>query len=670
MSKYLHIDYEYRKVSEAKLDLVCCTTLIDGESKDWWLFKSPSTQFALKEYLEQHLAKILVSYSVEAEASSLLSMDTDPLKWKWIDLFLEWRMMTNHDHKLMYGKQLVDGKVKVLAFPGEKGKQNLAAACYKLLGEIIDTKEKEEVRDIIINGTDEDVENNRERIMRYCSSDVKYLPRMLEAIKKLYAQKIPRRDGYGWFEGDMLCLVKQEAHWRAETAVRTAMMVRHGYPINVEWAQNLTDNIPVIMRELQEDINSQFPDFKPFKWDKLQRKYTLDQIKVKKWIADNHRSDNWERTPTGDFSLKEEAWMQYYSYRHDFPRNNFGAQMVRYLKTSSSLKGFKEKGGSQKTTFWDHVGSDGMVRSYINPYGAQSSRYQPGSVGFLFLKSAWQRALCQAPEGYGIGAWDYASQEVLLAAILSGDKKLYAAYCSGDVYLAYGKEIGVIPPNGTKQTHSKERDDQKPLILGWQYWTTEYGLAKQLSQQKGKYVDPEEALPLLQKLDETYSAFVEQRYRYIDQYQAYGYLKLADGWYMWKDNQSFRSVANCHPQGMGGVIARKFIQLAQDKGLKVLFPLHDAGFIQYKIGEEHDMETLRECMYEAFIHYFTGWQREWAMKIRLDGKAWSRNYQDGEFVTKSNFVVKTSSHHIDDRAKSEYNTFSKFFLNKLGSELL
>ena len=90
----------------------------------------------------------------------------------------------------------------------------------------------------------------------------------------------------------------------------------------------------------------------------------------------------------------------------------------------------------------------------------------------------------------------------------------------------------------------------------------------------------------------------------------------------------------------------------------------------YRVGDEGQMEVLRECMYEAFIHYFSGWQREWAMKIRLEGKAWSNQYEDGEFVTKSNFVVKTSRMHIDNRAQTEYDAFSKFFLNNSGTDLL
>jgi hypothetical protein len=421
----------------------------------------------------------------------------------------------------------------------------------------------------------------------------------------------------------------------------------------------------------------------PFTWNKRQyfktgevkeeARYSMNQGAVKEWIKKNHRI--WPMTDGGvrgipQPSLKLEHWEAEYSFRHDFPRGNFGAQMVRYLKTAQSLKGFKDKGGAANNTFWDHVGSDGMVRSYINPYGAQSSRYQPGSVGFLFLKSAWQRALCQPPKGWAVGAFDYASQEILLGAILSHDKKLYEAYCSGDIYLAYGKEIGVIPPDGTKKTHGKERDDQKPVLLGWQYWITGFGLSKQLRNQTGKNWEPEDAQKLLDQLDGTYATFADFRTRMIDMYQAHRHLKLLDGWYMWGDNNSERSVANCHVQGTGAVIARKFIQLAQDRGIRVLFPLHDAGYIMYQITNPDDMDVLALCMKEAFVHYFKGWQREWASKIRLDGKAWSNEYEEGEFITKSNFKVKTSKYHIDPRALVEYNQFSKYFLNSAGQELL
>lgn len=674
-------------MSESSLDLVCCSILYDIEIhgsvehrvEEYWLFNNPDGLKRLGTRLYFLRASYtLVAFAAEAEASSIISMGLDPLMFPWMDLYLEYRNLQNHNYHLLHGKQYIDGQIKQTAPFGEKGKQNLAAVYYKLCGKLIDTKHKDEMRQLIIHGTPEEIELNREHIQNYCTSDVLVLPEILEETKKQYVKMIPRRDPYGYFDGDQLGMVKQESRWRAETAVRTAKMVRHGYPINIEWARNLTENIPHIMTDIIQDINAQFPDIMPFVWNKRkfyktkevkeEAKYSMNQSAVKAWIKKNHKL--WPVTPSGDISLKLENWEAEYSFRHDFPRGNFGAQMVRYLKTAQSLKGFKDKGGASNNTFWDHVGSDGMVRSYLNPYGAQSSRYQPGSVGFLFLKSAWQRALCQAPQGWVMGAIDFSSQEILLGAILSGDKKLYAAYCSGDVYLAYGKEIGVIPPEGTKNTHEKERDDQKPVLLGWQYWITGHGLSKQLRNQTGNKWEPEDAQKLLDKLDDTYNVFADFRIRMVDMYQSHRHLKLLDGWYMWGDNPSERSTANCWPQGMGGVIARKFVQLAQDAGLNVTFPLHDAGYIMYKSDDTEAMSILAECMKEAFVFYFKGWQREWAKSIRLDAKAWSNDYEEGEFITKTNLVVKTSKTHIDKRALVEYRAFEKYFKSSTGQNLL
>jgi hypothetical protein len=74
------------------------------------------------------------------------------------------------------------------------------------------------------------------------------------------------------------------------------------------------------------------------------------------------------------------------------------------------------------------VGSDNYSRPYMNHFGAQSSRTQPKSSGFLFLKSAWMRSLCQPPKGYAIGGIDYSSQEFLLGAVCSRDPKMIQAF--------------------------------------------------------------------------------------------------------------------------------------------------------------------------------------------------------------------------------------------------
>ena len=470
--KYIFLDAEYNETNEKRLNVVCFSLLSDKGEQNFWLYGQESNDDFTKT-IETYINEgyTFVAFNVESEASALISMGIDPLRMKWIDLYLEYVMLSNHNNDISKGEQLIRGKLKTLSNYGfEKGSKSLASALFKLCGVTVDTEHKTKMRDLIISKPEKFTPEETENILKYCASDVKYLPMLRDKIVKYYSKVVPR---------EYLPLLREEAEWRAEYAVRTAMMVRHGYPVNVEWVKNLSENIPLLIRECAEDINSQF-DIKPFKWNKTTCRYSMDQAVVKKWVRSCPHAKKWDLTDSGDISLAADAWKKFYNYSHDYPEGNFGAQMLRYSNFTQQLKGFTPTKG--KASFWDYVGSDGMVRPYMNIYGAQSSRSQPSSTSFLFLKTGWMRSLCVPHKGYSIGAIDYSSQEFLLGGLLSLDKKMIDAYRSGDVYLAYGKEIGLIPKTGTKESHGKQRDAQKPVILGWQYWTTGYGLAVTLNE--------------------------------------------------------------------------------------------------------------------------------------------------------------------------------------------
>jgi len=605
---------------------------------------------------------IFVSFNVESEASALISLGVDPLKMKWIDLYLEYVMLSNHNNEISKGNQYIRGEVKRINTGSfDKGPKSLSAALYKLCDIKIDSAHKNEMRDLIISSPKEFTEKQKQDIMDYCLSDTVHLPRLLSAIKQKYSTCIPRNHK---------ATLANEIHWRAEYAVRTAKMVRHGYPVNVKWVKNLTDNIPVVMRELVEDINEQFPDIKPFKFNKSNAKYTMDTRAVRKWI-ENSEHKKWEKTETGLYSLSLDAFKKFYNYSHDYPRNNFGAQMVRYFNMAQQLRGFSEPSGSESNTFWDYVGSDGMVRPYMNIYGAQSSRSQPSSTSFLFLKTGWMRSLCVPPKGKAIGAIDYSSQEFLLGAVCSMDEKMIEAYKSGDVYLAYAKGIGMVPPEGTKETHGKERDLCKATVLGLSYMMSEFGLSYDLSEKLGRYVSPDDCKNLVDSFYDLYSKFSSWRETTIKRYfEADKFIRLPDGFYMWGDNHNFRSVGNVPLQGFGACIMRKAVQLAQDAGLDVIFTLHDALYIMFDSNDITAMDTLRRCMKEAFLYYFSHEQKDAASLIRMDGKAWSLDFEDGEITTENNFVIETQKIFIDKRSKKQYAQFSKYFTTELNLELL
>lgn len=681
MSGQVFLDFEYNGTAEKDLNLVCCSTEVRGENgfveeKEWWLHKCTFSMEMLKYYLHSHMDKVFFSWSVEAEARSMLALGLDVLQFSYIDLFLEYRMLKNHNHDLQHGLQLIDGAIKRTYPFGEKGKDNLAAASYKLLKIMVDTEHKTKMRDLIISAPEEFTPEEQKDIMAYCKSDRKNLPALRNAISAYYPKVIPK---------DKLQFLSVEAQRRGNYAARTAKMLEVGYPVNTEWLHNFATNVPSVMETCIRDINRQFPEGQqPFRWNKAAQRFSLHEKVVKDWIVNKHGND-WTLTKTKDISLALEAFTKKYHYQHEYPEGHLAAQMIRYLKLKQAMNGFNPN--AEKNIF-TNLGSDGRIRPYFNPYGAQSSRTQPGSTAFIFLKPAWQRSMVQPRPGKSIGDLDYSSEEFLLSALCSKDRKMLAAYKSGDVYLAFGKMIGWIPQNGTKKTHKFERDVCKSLVLGLSYLMTKYGLAHKLTEDTGKVFTEDAAQELVEQFEETFSDFADWRNELIATYSDEGHIRLPCGWYMFGDNDNFRSVGNVPIQGLGACIMRKAVCLAQDAGLSVIFTLHDAIYIEYDTGDYAALDTLKRCMEEAFIFYFEGEMKEAAKMIRVEGNTWGDEFpeakltayeEDGKLkwkletesiVTPGGMKTTCSKIFIDERAPREFALFNRYMKEGLGEELL
>jgi hypothetical protein len=361
-----------------------------------------------------------------------------------------------------------------------------------------------------------------------------------------------------------------------------------------------------------------------------------------------------------DLSLAMEAFTDFFDFKHDYPKDNFGAQMVRFLKLKQNLFGFVSSPDKKRRSFWDYVGSDGMVRPYMNIYGAQTSRTQPASTGFMFLKPAWMRALVVPPKGKAMAGIDFGSQEFLLSALLSNDLEMIEAYMSGDPYLAFGKLRNVIPKDGTKATHKIEREMCKSSVLGISYAMTKYGLAIKMTADTGKICSEDEAQEWINEFYNAFPDLAEYKKDIEDSYEDDRFLKLSCGWYLFGDNENPRSVGNFLVQGLGSTIMRKAVDIAVEKGVQVVKTLHDAIYIIYDIGDEKQILKLRDAMIEAMGFYFTGRLKEMAMKIKLDPFAWSPDYSEGEMDVEG-WKVPTSPLYIDERAIGEYKQFSKYF---------
>ena len=676
------LDFEYNGTTEKVLNLVSCVIHIynsEGEfekKERYWLHKDKREQDILVSELLHYkrLDYLFVAYNVIAEARSLLSMNMGVTDIHWIDLWLEYRNLLNHNNKLAYGKQLIKGKVRTtkpkISFydndseDNSKAEDNYAAACFKLLDELVDTDRKNRIRELIISGNAKEIEQHRDEILEYNEDDVVRLPLLLKKVMALYKKKYLKSDHKN---------IKQWMINRGNYSARTALMERDGYPVNYEYMKNFSDSVGTILGKIQGEINelnkknNWIPNTDPFKYDFRKGKYSWNQVATRSWIKsiEPSLSHNWDKTdpskahPNGQYSLSAESFQKHFHDRHTYSQESLGSQFVRFLKTKQHLNGFSDGG---KSSIWDSVGSDRRVRPYFNIYGSQSSRSQPSSTSFLFLKSAWMRSLCEPDKGYAMGGIDWKSQEVLIAGLEADDANLLEAYHSGDVYLWFAKKVGAVPKDATKKTHGDIRDKFKATVLGIMYLMGAKSLARKITNDTKTPTSEEEAQELIDLFDSLFSSYADFKEEFFYYYKDRGYVTLKDGWTMWSGNPNHRSVKNMPIQGAGADIMRRAVTMAQDSYLKIPFTLHDALYAEFKSDRLYEMDTLNHCMVEAFQDYYPKYSRQEKL-VGTDANIWSPDYpEEKAFVkTPKGLLVKRERIYVDERAGDEYRKFSKYF---------
>lgn len=656
------IDFEYKAYSGG-MDHVCVSYKVGDKTRSKWLYNDEMAKIDFIHDMKDLEGETLLCFNASAEASALYWLGVDPLKYKWIDLQLEWKMLVNHNDDLAYGRQYIDGKYKRTrkksyndtskgAF--DKPPKNLLGMTYKMLGLEVDQDHKDAMRDLIIH-TPNFTEDQKKEIMEYCESDINELTDILAKVLHQYENVLPTRNN--------LDTIVSEIHYRGESGVRTALMECLGYPIHLEEALNFKANIPKLLKDLQEDINSQF-DWELFTLNKKTNKYKENQKEIKKFIEDSEYGKLWPKTDKDNYSIKIDNFEKFFSYKHDYPRNNVFAQVMRYKKYKQNLNGFLPKdvtAKNNKTLFSFVNEKTWRVHPYLNCYGSQSARWQPSATSFINLKSAIFRGLVHPKPDNVIVSCDYASEEFLLAALISKDANMIEAYKSGDVYLYFAKLAGAVPWDGTKAEYKSERDLFKATTLGISYLMGPKSLARKLTADTGIKHTDDMAQELIDKFDQAYPDYSRYRDDIVNQYYEQGYLKTPCGWYLFGDNDNFRSVANFPIQSFGSSVLRKALQLSQDAGLKVIFTLHDACYYEVRHDEIYKIKLISKIMKEAFAFYFEGEMKEKAHNlIRIDTNMWGDSLKNEELEFEG-MKIKTQTRYEDERAKNEIEIFRKYF---------
>jgi DNA polymerase I len=247
------------------------------------------------------------------------------------------------------------------------------------------------------------------------------------------------------------------------------------------------------------------------------------------------------------------------------------------------------------------VGKDGRNRTLLSQFSSRTSRNQPSSSKFVFGPGVWIRGFIAPPPGMAIAYIDFAAAEFGIAAKLSGDPVMMAAYRTGDPHLGFAKQAGAVPPNATKESHETERDRYKACNFGILYGMGLTTLASRISGDSG---DPEAlAAKLLSDHKRLYKAYWAWSELNEDHAKLCGGLQTMLGWHIHTGHgaePNYRSMRNFPLQGGCAEIMRIAAWLATERGVRICAPVHDAFLICSFIDRfEDDILLMQACMAEA-----------------------------------------------------------------------
>lgn len=260
----------------------------------------------------------------------------------------------------------------------------------------IGAEEKQSMRALVLRGGPWTAKEQAD-ILEYCSSDVDALARLLPAILPAI---LNRNHGLG------------HALLRGRGMAALARIEHNGVPIDLTTLDRLRAGWTDIQEQLIADIDEEYGVYhgRTFKTERF---------------ADflvRHGIPRPRLPSSGALDLSDDTF-------REMARAHPKIAPLRELRSSLSAMRLADLA----------VGADGRNRTILSAFKARTSRNQPSNSKFIFGPSTWLRSLIKPPLGPGISYIDYGSQEIGIAAALSGDERMIDAYSSGDVYLAFAK---------------------------------------------------------------------------------------------------------------------------------------------------------------------------------------------------------------------------------------
>jgi hypothetical protein len=469
---------------------------------------------------------------------------------------------------------------------GKKVNTALLSALDRFQITHISTEEKDRIRQICIRGGPFSA-TERQIIPPYCKSDVIPLPALAEnLLGSMNDQQFAQ------------ALVRGRFVWSVSHVERKAIPI--DVPMQREWELKKGNLLLSLVAEVDRNYN--IYEGTTFKFDRFADYLSRQRIA-------------WPKTPKGRLKTDDDTFK---SMAIAHPVLN----PLRELRaTLATMKNWSLA-----------VGSDGRNRTALRPFATQTARCAPSTTASIWGGPVWERGFMIPDTGKLFIYGDYAQEEYLISAILSGDENMQAAYAQGDVYLAFAKQVGAIQPWGTKETHRQIRDQYKQVILAVGYGQQAHSLSQRLGCTEAK------AQALLDQHRKVYRKFWEWSDRVVATMQLKNEISTRAGWRIGKTGKlnahQARSVRNFLVQSTASNVLHVVSPMAIEAGLEVIMLVHDALLLLTPANkvEEHS-KTLQAVMTEASRLVL-------GAPLRTEIKVFTDRYMDERGESTWNLVVK------------------------------
>ena len=265
------------------------------------------------------------------------------------------------------------------------------------------------------------------------------------------------------------------------------------------------------------------------------------------------------------------------------------------------------------------IGRDGRNRVPLRPFASRTGRNQPSARGSVLGTAAWVRHLIKPAPGNGLAMIDWSEQEFGIAAALSGDIAMQAAYHSGDAYMALAIAAKAAPADANKVTHGQIRESFKACAVGVQYGMGAATLARQLG------CTAAQAQELLRTHRHAYPRF----WSWSTDVENHALLQHEQqsvfGWCIAVSAESNAlSIRNFPMQSNGAEMLRLACCLATERAIKVCMPNHDALLIEAQMNELNEtVAAVKQIMAEASATVLDGFMLRTDVRTVLAPEHWT-----------------------------------------------